>query len=97
MARSVKLISLVCYWFDEIDCKNDKTSNIQIDMVDDSPFHLIGTFIGPDDTPYAGGKFQVVSLFQVLSLFFGFSGQEIVFILYLFQFFFILAVTRANI
>ncbi|KAK7050540.1 ubiquitin-conjugating enzyme E2-24 kDa [Favolaschia claudopus] len=41
------------------DCKNDKTSNIRIDLVDSSPFHLIGSFPGPSDTPYAGGLFKV--------------------------------------
>ncbi|KAG8927585.1 hypothetical protein FRC03_010492 [Tulasnella sp. 419] len=41
------------------DCKKDKSSNILIDLVDDSPFHLIGTFKGPEDTPYSGGTFQV--------------------------------------
>ncbi|KAF7296999.1 Ubiquitin-conjugating enzyme E2-24 kDa [Mycena indigotica] len=41
------------------DCKNDKTSNITIDLIDDSPFHLRGSFPGPEDTPYQGGLFQV--------------------------------------
>ncbi|EIW52360.1 E2 ubiquitin-conjugating protein UBC1 [Trametes versicolor FP-101664 SS1] len=41
------------------DCKNDKSSKITIDLVDDSPFHLIGGFDGPEDTPYEGGRFQV--------------------------------------
>jgi ubiquitin-conjugating enzyme (huntingtin interacting protein 2) len=44
------------------DCKNDKTSNVQIELVDNSPFHLKGTFQGPEDTPYEGGRFDVVSL-----------------------------------
>lgn len=43
-----------------LDCKNDKSSKITIDLVDDSPFHLIGGFDGPEDTPYEGGRFQVV-------------------------------------
>jgi len=41
------------------DCKNDKTSNVQIELVDNSPFHLKGSFQGPEDTPYAGGHFDV--------------------------------------
>ncbi|KAJ7660429.1 ubiquitin-conjugating enzyme/RWD-like protein [Mycena rosella] len=41
------------------DCKNDKTSNIRIDLVDSSPFHLKGSFPGPEDTPYQGGHFEV--------------------------------------
>ncbi|KAJ6527125.1 ubiquitin-conjugating enzyme/RWD-like protein [Mycena capillaripes] len=41
------------------DCKNDKTSNIRIDLVDSSPFHLKGSFPGPEDTPYEGGLFEV--------------------------------------
>jgi ubiquitin-protein ligase len=44
------------------DCKNDKTSNIRIDLIDDSPFHLKGSFPGPSETPYEGGHFEVVSL-----------------------------------
>lgn len=43
------------------DCKNDKTSNVKIDLVDESPFHLKGTFPGPEGTPYEGGTFEVVS------------------------------------
>ncbi|THH31619.1 hypothetical protein EUX98_g2574 [Antrodiella citrinella] len=41
------------------DCKNDKTSNISVELVDNSPFHLIGSFLGPEETPYEGGHFQV--------------------------------------
>ncbi|KII90998.1 hypothetical protein PLICRDRAFT_697404 [Plicaturopsis crispa FD-325 SS-3] len=41
------------------DCKNDKTSNIRIDLIDESPFHLKGSFPGPEDTPYEGGHFEV--------------------------------------
>ncbi|KAJ7776838.1 ubiquitin-conjugating enzyme/RWD-like protein [Mycena maculata] len=41
------------------DCKNDKTSNIRIDLIDSSPFHLKGSFPGPEDTPYQGGHFEV--------------------------------------
>lgn len=43
-----------------LDCKNDKTSRVTIDLVEDNPFHLIGAFDGPEDTPYQGGRFQVV-------------------------------------
>ena len=46
---------------DTEDCKNDKTSNVKIDLVDESPFHLKGTFPGPEGTPYEGGTFEVVS------------------------------------
>jgi len=41
------------------DCKNDKTSNVQIELVDNSPFHLKGNFQGPEGTPYEGGQFDV--------------------------------------
>ncbi|OCF56608.1 ubiquitin-conjugating enzyme (huntingtin interacting protein 2) [Kwoniella mangroviensis CBS 10435] len=41
------------------DCAKDKTSNISIDMIDESPFHLIGAFPGPPDTPYEGGYYEV--------------------------------------
>ncbi|OBZ71724.1 Ubiquitin-conjugating enzyme E2 1 [Grifola frondosa] len=41
------------------DCKNDKTSRIAIELVNDSPFHLVGSFNGPEGTPYEGGHFQV--------------------------------------
>lgn len=42
------------------DCKKDKVSNITVEPVDDSPFHLIGSFPGPEGTPYEGGHFNVV-------------------------------------
>ena len=45
-----------------IDCKNDKSSKINIDLIDNSPFHLRGSFDGPQDTPYSGGHFEVVRL-----------------------------------
>jgi len=41
------------------DCKNDKTSNIMIELIDESPFHLKGSFPGPEGTPYQGGHFEV--------------------------------------
>ena len=49
------------------DCKNDKTSNIRIDLIDSSPFHLKGSFPGPEDTPYQGGHFEVVRRLRVIS------------------------------
>ncbi|KAJ7504063.1 hypothetical protein B0H11DRAFT_1983412 [Mycena galericulata] len=49
------------------DCKNDMTSNIRIDLVDSSPFHLKGSFPGPEDTPYEGGHFEVVRCVPGLS------------------------------
>jgi hypothetical protein len=45
-----------------IDCKNDKVSHITLELVDESPFHLKGTFPGPEETPYEGGIFDVVRL-----------------------------------
>ncbi|KAH9043507.1 ubiquitin-conjugating enzyme/RWD-like protein [Lactarius deliciosus] len=41
------------------DCKNDKSSNINIELIDNSPFHLLGSFDGPQDTPYDGGHFEI--------------------------------------
>jgi len=41
------------------DCKNDKAANLQIELIDNSPFHLKGTFQGPEGTPYEGGRFDV--------------------------------------
>ncbi|KDN46991.1 putative UBC1-E2 ubiquitin-conjugating enzyme [Tilletiaria anomala UBC 951] len=41
------------------DCANDKTSGIEVAMVDDSPFHLVGTFPGPENSPYERGMFDV--------------------------------------
>jgi len=41
------------------DCKNDKESLITVDLVDESPFHLVGAFPGPSDTPYEGGHYEV--------------------------------------
>ncbi|KAL7409603.1 ubiquitin-conjugating enzyme/RWD-like protein [Mrakia frigida] len=41
------------------DCQKDKTSLIQVQMVDDSPYHLLGSFPGPTETPYEGGHFEV--------------------------------------
>jgi len=41
------------------DCAKDKDSQISIEMVDENPFHLIGAFPGPPDTPYEGGYYEV--------------------------------------
>ncbi|EPQ26265.1 uncharacterized protein PFL1_06200 [Pseudozyma flocculosa PF-1] len=41
------------------DCKNDKSSGVDVVMVDESPYHLIGTFPGPENSPYDGGMFDV--------------------------------------
>jgi hypothetical protein len=46
------------------DCKADKQSLITVELVDDSPFHLVGSFPGPVDTPYEGGHYEVVSSFD---------------------------------
>ncbi|KAL7423665.1 Ubiquitin-conjugating enzyme E2 1 [Cryptotrichosporon argae] len=40
-------------------CQQDKTSGISIELVDENPFHLIGSFPGPSDTPYEGGFYEV--------------------------------------
>jgi ubiquitin-conjugating enzyme (huntingtin interacting protein 2) len=40
-------------------CNNDESSGISIDLIDNSPFHLKGSFPGPRDTPYEGGTFEV--------------------------------------
>ncbi|EJT45143.1 ubiquitin-conjugating enzyme e2-24 kda [Trichosporon asahii var. asahii CBS 8904] len=40
-------------------CRDDKTSQISIELVDENPFHLIGAFPGPSDTPYEGGYYEV--------------------------------------
>ncbi|EIW72887.1 ubiquitin-conjugating enzyme (huntingtin interacting protein 2) [Tremella mesenterica] len=41
------------------DCAKDKTSQISLEMIDENPFHLIGAFPGPPDTPYEGGYYEV--------------------------------------
>jgi ubiquitin-conjugating enzyme (huntingtin interacting protein 2) len=40
-------------------CNHDETTNIKIELIDDSPFHLRGSFRGPQDSPYEGGHFEV--------------------------------------
>lgn len=34
-------------------------SSITIELVDDPPLHLLGTFIGPPNRPYKGGTYRV--------------------------------------
>lgn len=41
------------------DCQKQDSSNLQVEIVGDALNHLIGTFEGPSETPYAGGHFQV--------------------------------------
>jgi ubiquitin-conjugating enzyme (huntingtin interacting protein 2) len=41
------------------DVKKDQQASITLEMADSELNHLTGTFIGPPDTPYAGGKFIV--------------------------------------
>jgi len=39
--------------------KNSETSNITISMIENDLFHWKGTILGPEDTPYQGGKFII--------------------------------------
>ena len=55
---ALSVLPLLLYWI--LDCKSDHSSRITIELVDNSPFHLIGAFDGPDGTPYQGGRFEVV-------------------------------------
>ncbi|KAG8764259.1 hypothetical protein FRC15_007698 [Serendipita sp. 397] len=41
------------------DLRADPHSKVTIELVDDSLLHLIGTFVGPPDTPYEGGTYEV--------------------------------------
>ncbi|KAK0548228.1 Ubiquitin-conjugating enzyme E2 1 [Tilletia horrida] len=41
------------------DIESDNSSSIEISMLDENPFHLIGTFPGPENSPYEGGIFDV--------------------------------------
>jgi len=42
------------------ECQKDTTSNVKLRLVDDSSHdHLIGSFKGPEGTPYEGGHFDV--------------------------------------
>ncbi|KAH8109760.1 ubiquitin-conjugating enzyme/RWD-like protein [Phellopilus nigrolimitatus] len=42
-----------------LDCKNDKSSRITLELINDSPYHLKGSFEGPEGTPYEGGHYEV--------------------------------------
>jgi hypothetical protein len=44
------------------DCRNDKSTNHKIELIDESPYHLKGSFPGPQGTPYEGGHFEVVRI-----------------------------------
>ena len=41
-------------------CNSDSTANINIELINDSPFHLLGSFEGPQNSPYEGGYLEVV-------------------------------------
>jgi len=41
------------------DLRSDATSQITVELVDESYLHLIGAFVGPPDTPYQGGTYEV--------------------------------------
>ncbi|TIA89352.1 hypothetical protein E3P99_02139 [Wallemia hederae] len=41
------------------DCQAKDNSGITVQMVDENPYHLLGSFAGPEDTPYEGGEFNV--------------------------------------
>ncbi|KAL4400140.1 Ubiquitin-conjugating enzyme E2 1 [Malassezia pachydermatis] len=40
-------------------CEKDPDDEITVKMVDESPFHLIGTFPGPENSPFEKGLFKV--------------------------------------
>ncbi|KAI6101668.1 ubiquitin-conjugating enzyme/RWD-like protein [Pisolithus croceorrhizus] len=40
-------------------CNSDQTTNIKVELVGSSPFHLKGSFPGPEGTPYENGIFEV--------------------------------------
>jgi ubiquitin-conjugating enzyme (huntingtin interacting protein 2) len=42
-----------------LDLRADTTSQITIELIDESFFHLLGAFVGPPDTPYEGGTYEV--------------------------------------
>ncbi|KAK0522501.1 Ubiquitin-conjugating enzyme E2 1 [Tilletia horrida] len=41
------------------DIETDKNCSIDIAPVGENPFHLVGTFPGPENSPYEGGVFDV--------------------------------------
>jgi ubiquitin-conjugating enzyme (huntingtin interacting protein 2) len=41
------------------DLKNDPVSNIEVEIIRDDLNHLRGSFMGPEGTPYQGGKYFV--------------------------------------
>lgn len=41
------------------DVKSDRDSNVEVELVRDDINHLRGSFIGPEGTPYEGGKYVV--------------------------------------
>jgi hypothetical protein len=45
-----------------LDCRNDKSTNNKIELIDESPYHMKGSFPGPQDTPYEGGHFEMVRI-----------------------------------
>jgi ubiquitin-conjugating enzyme (huntingtin interacting protein 2) len=47
-----------------LDRKNDKSSKINIDLIDNSPFYLRD---GPQDTPYEGGHQLCVPSFLTIA------------------------------
>lgn len=62
-SRPLIYIDLYLVWIITlIDCQNDKSSNIKIEQINDDLFHLKGTFLGPEGTPYEGGQYEVVCL-----------------------------------
>ncbi|KAH9983908.1 ubiquitin-conjugating enzyme/RWD-like protein [Russula compacta] len=40
-------------------CNNDKTTTVNIELINDSHSHLRGSFEGPQDSPYEGGHFEI--------------------------------------
>jgi hypothetical protein len=44
-----------------------KSENVSVELMGDSPFHLRGSFPGPQDSPYEDGNFDVVSSTIILS------------------------------
>jgi hypothetical protein len=67
-SQRIAPLTIECLFYSSpfADCKNDKVSKIAIELIDDSPFHLKGSFDGPEDTPYEGGRYEVVSKFNLV-------------------------------